>query len=84
VVPFSPHLWPKTGLCFLLAPAADSEVASLSAVTLSPMALTTLISPGGSLCSQISRVENGAPGVLGAVSQGNRLASGTDSWNFSP
>ena len=60
-----------------------TEAAPLAAVTLSPIAPRMLISPGGSLCTQIGRVGDGAPGVPSAVSQANGVPSETDSWNFS-
>ena len=53
-----------------------TDAASLAALTLSPMATTTLVSPGRSLCTQIGRVGDGAPGVRARCRRGTGFLPG--------
>jgi hypothetical protein len=70
---------------FSISPCSRfTEAAPLAAVMLSPIAPTTLISPGRSLCTLVGRVGDGAPGDPGEVSQGNGVSSGMGSWNLAP
>lgn len=65
---------------FSISPCSRfTEAAPFAAVMLSPIAPTTLISPGRSLCTLFGRVGNGSPGDPGEVPQGNGVSSGTDS-----